>query len=76
MHAHALASHAQALSPATALLAPLDYTQEDLGVLAGEPLKTMTMHYKGLKHVDGSLMADDADSEVRWVQKVPQPATV
>lgn len=70
MHAHALAPHARALAAQHALAEPLDATREDLGVLAGEPLRTMTLHYKALKHVDGSLVSDDANSEQRWIQKV------
>ena len=38
--------------------------------LLGFPQKTMTMHYKALKHVDGSLTADDEGAEERWIRKV------
>ena len=70
MHAHALQQHAKAMVAEKGLTQPLDSTRDDLGVLAGEPLKTMTLHYRVLKHVDGSLVADDANGEMRWVQKV------
>lgn len=70
MHAHALQHHMKDL---TVIAEPLDSTREDLGVLAGEPLRTMTLHYRVLKHVDGSLIADDANGEVRWIQKVLSP---
>jgi hypothetical protein len=76
MHAHALAPHAQALAAANALEEPLDAMREDHGVLMGEPIRTMTLHYKALQCVNGSLIADDANSEMRWIQKVLKSVSI
>ena len=38
--------------------------------LLGYPVRTMTLHYKALKHVDGSLTANDENAEERWIRKV------
>jgi hypothetical protein len=43
----------------------------DLFDLLGVPQKTMTLHHKALKHIDGSLSARDENAEERWVSKVP-----
>ena len=36
----------------------------------GVPQRTMTLHHRALKHVDGSLSAQDVNAEERWVAKV------
>jgi hypothetical protein len=47
-----------------------DGSNLDLLALLGRPQRTMTLHHKALKHVDGSLTAADKDAEDRWVTKV------
>lgn len=52
---------------------PLDAAMTDISELCGRPTRTMTLHHRAPRQIDGSLTANDPRSEQRWQQKVSTP---